>query len=162
MKQFDKHADAYNVVRGKIAYPDSLYRNLAERAPAREAALDIGCGNGVSTVRLQPWFRYVEGSDLGEALIAKARENYPEIRFSVSPAETFAPQRRFDLVTSATSFYWMDRKQVLTRMADWLTPAGCSAPTSTTSRSPTGAARLHRARTGEQVGQTPRPAPDPL
>lgn len=138
MKQFDKHADAYNVVRGKIAYPDSLYRNLAERAPAREAALDIGCGNGVSTVRLQPWFRYVEGSDLGEALIAKARENYPEIRFSVSPAETFAPQRRFDLVTSATSFYWMDRKQVLTRMADWLTPAGCSAPTSTTSRSPTG------------------------
>lgn len=42
MKQFDKHADAYNVVRGKIAYPDSLYRNLAERAPAREAALDIG------------------------------------------------------------------------------------------------------------------------
>lgn len=26
MKQFDKHADAYNVVRGKIAYPDSLYR----------------------------------------------------------------------------------------------------------------------------------------
>ncbi|EPF1385170.1 hypothetical protein ACSQRM_005516, partial [Pseudomonas aeruginosa] len=24
MKQFDKHADAYNVVRGKIAYPDSL------------------------------------------------------------------------------------------------------------------------------------------
>ena len=32
MKQFDKHADAYNVVRGKIAYPDSLYRNLAERA----------------------------------------------------------------------------------------------------------------------------------
>ncbi len=124
MKQFDKHADAYNVVRGKIAYPDSLYRNLAERAPAREAALDIGCGNGVSTVRLQPWFRYVEGSDLGEALIAKARENYPEIRFSVSPAETFAPQRRFDLVTSATSFYWMDRKQVLTRMADWLTPGG--------------------------------------
>ncbi|EPF1385794.1 class I SAM-dependent methyltransferase, partial [Pseudomonas aeruginosa] len=88
------------------------------------AALDIGCGNGVSTVRLQPWFRYVEGSDLGEALIAKARENYPEIRFSVSPAETFAPQRRFDLVTSATSFYWMDRKQVLTRMADWLPPGG--------------------------------------
>lgn len=91
MKQFDKHADAYNVVRGKIAYPDSLYRNLAERAPAREAALDIGCGNGVSTVRLQPWFRYVEGSDLGEALIAKARENYPGIRFSVSPAK---PSRR--------------------------------------------------------------------
>ena len=42
MKQFDKHADAYNVVRGKIAYPDSLYRNLAERAPAREAALAFG------------------------------------------------------------------------------------------------------------------------
>ena len=37
MKQFDKHADAYNVGRGKIAYPDSLYRNLAERARALRA-----------------------------------------------------------------------------------------------------------------------------
>lgn len=124
MKQFDKHADAYNVVRGKIAYPDALYNNLASRVPARESALDIGCGNGVSTVRLQPHFRYVEGSDLGEALIQKAREGYPEINFSVSPAETFEPQRRFDLITSATSFYWMDRPQVLARLADWLKPAG--------------------------------------
>ncbi|HGM6859849.1 class I SAM-dependent methyltransferase [Serratia rubidaea] len=124
MKQFNKNAQAYNAVRGKIAYPDALYASLAARAPAHNAALDIGCGNGVSTVRLQGLFQHVEGCDIGEALIDKARQNYPDLTFSVSPAEDFVPQRRFDLITSATSFYWMDRKAVLMKMAQWLEPGG--------------------------------------
>lgn len=124
MKQFNKNAQAYNVVRGKIAYPDSLYATLAARAPAQDAALDIGCGNGVSTVRLQSLFKQVEGCDIGGSLIEKARQNYPGLTFSVSPAEHFEPSRRCDLITSATSFYWMDRKVVLMKMKDWLNPKG--------------------------------------
>lgn len=78
MNQFNKHPEAYNVVRGKIAYPEMLYSWLLERCSKREAALDIGCGNGVSTARLKPYFPYVEGVDIGENLIKKARVNYPE------------------------------------------------------------------------------------
>lgn len=124
MQQFNKNAGAYDAVRGKITYPEALYLSLAERAPAHDAALDIGCGNGVSTGRLRTWFRHVEGCDQGDALIERARVNYPGLLFSVSPAESFSSHRRFDLVTSATSFYWMDRTRVLANLRSWLKPGG--------------------------------------
>ncbi|AYL68908.1 class I SAM-dependent methyltransferase [Citrobacter werkmanii] len=124
MQQFNKNAGAYDAVRGKITYPEALYFSLAARVPAHDAALDIGCGNGVSTGRLKAWFRHVEGCDHGDALIERARLNYPDLLFSLSPAESYSPRRRFDLVTSATSFYWMDRVQVLANLRDWLNPGG--------------------------------------
>jgi ubiquinone/menaquinone biosynthesis C-methylase UbiE len=124
MKQFDLHAEAYNIVRGKIAYPEKLFQTLSAACAGHDAALDIGCGNGVSTIRLADYFSHVEGVDLGENLIEKARANYPSLRFSVSPAEQFQPARRYDLITSATSFYWMDRQAVLGKMGQWLQDGG--------------------------------------
>ncbi|AJK48190.1 class I SAM-dependent methyltransferase [Burkholderia plantarii] len=124
MKQFDLHAEAYNIVRGKIAYPEKLFRTLSEACAKHQSALDIGCGNGVSTIRLADYFADVEGVDLGENLIEKARANYPKLRFSASPAEQFKTERRYDLITSATSFYWMDRPAVLAKMSDWLNESG--------------------------------------
>jgi ubiquinone/menaquinone biosynthesis C-methylase UbiE len=113
MRQFDQHADAYDAVRGRIAYPDRLFTLLKERCFRHDAALDLGCGNGVSTVRLAEHFDHVEGVDLGGNLIARAQQNYPTLKFTVAAAEEFTSDRRFDLVTCATSFYWMDRDVVL-------------------------------------------------
>jgi SAM-dependent methyltransferase len=124
MKQFDLHAEAYNVVRGKIAYPEKLFQTLSAACAKHEAALDIGCGNGVSTVRLADYFSDVEGVDLGENLIEKAKANYPALRFSACPAEQFQTVRRYDLITSATSFYWMDRQAVLGKTGQWLEDSG--------------------------------------
>jgi len=124
MQQFNIHADAYNAVRKKITYPESLYQWIQSQCSGFESALDIGCGNGVSTVRLRGYFEHLEGSDLGENLIEKARANYPEIPFTAVPAEKFETNRQFDLVTSATSFYWMNRELVLQRMADYLKSDG--------------------------------------
>ncbi|PHM60707.1 methyltransferase [Xenorhabdus stockiae] len=124
MKQFNKNAKSYDIVRGKITYPDGLYHSLSIRSPSHEAALDIGCGNGVSTIRLKAYFAHVQGCDLGDALIERAQYNYPDITFNVSPAETFSPPRNYDLITSATSFYWMDRKKVLINLKNWLKPDG--------------------------------------
>ncbi|MEN3031637.1 class I SAM-dependent methyltransferase [Chromobacterium amazonense] len=124
MKQFDLHAEAYNIVRGKIAYPEKLFQTLSAACSGHEAALDIGCGNGVSTIRLADYFSHVEGVDLGENLIEKAKANYPALRFSASPAEQFQAERRYDLITSATSFYWMDRQAVLGKMGQWLKDGG--------------------------------------
>jgi SAM-dependent methyltransferase len=124
MKQFDKHADAYHRIRDRVTYPESVYLTIATRAKSREAALDIGCGNGVSTVRLRPYFDYVEGCDLSPNLIAKAQSTHSGFVFSVSPAETYQSARRFDAVTSATSFYWMDRDKVLVKLRQLLKPGG--------------------------------------
>ncbi|MDR0218744.1 MAG: class I SAM-dependent methyltransferase [Enterobacteriaceae bacterium] len=124
MKQFNKNAESYDAVRKKITYPDGLYRSLSTRVPSNKAALDIGCGNGVSTVPLKTYFADVQGCDLGDALIERACHHYPDITFSVSPAETFSPSRNYDLVTSATSFYWMDRKVILMNLKNWLKSDG--------------------------------------
>lgn len=124
MKQFDKNADAYQAIRNKIAYPDSLYKRLILNCPSHNAALDIGCGNGVSTVRLKPYFGYVEGQDIGAALIEKAEKTFPGITFKVCSSEELSSERKFDLVTSATSFYWMDRDLVLGRIVDILSDGG--------------------------------------
>jgi SAM-dependent methyltransferase len=127
MLQFDQHADAYDAIRARIAYPESLYERLVALCPSREAALDLGCGTGSSTARLAPYFEYVEGIDLGEQLVAKARARHPGLAFRVSAAEELFLARRFDLVTIATAFYWMDRDAVLLRAADWLAPGGVLA-----------------------------------
>ncbi len=124
MKQFNIHADAYDLVRKKVTYPESLYLWIKSHCSNFDAALDIGCGNGVSTIRLKEYFRYIEGSDLGENLIGKAKANFPEIPFSAIPSEEYQSNQRFDLITSATSFYWMDRDKVLQKIADLLKPKG--------------------------------------
>ncbi len=124
MRQFDKHAEAYDAVRAKIAYSEKLFTLLKERCRNHDAALDIGCGNGVSTIRLAEHFKYVEGVDIGPNLIAKAQQNYPHLKFTVAAAEDFTTDRKFDLVTSATSFYWMDRDVVLKRLEEILAEKG--------------------------------------
>ncbi len=124
MLQFNRHADAYDAIRARITYPESLYVRLAQSCCRHNAALDIGCGNGVSTIRLVPHFKHVEGVDVGANLVEKARARAPAVPFSVSAAEEFATVRRFNLVTCATAFYWMDRDVVLQRCADWLDDDG--------------------------------------
>ena len=78
---------------------------LSAVSQQHDAALDIGCGNGISTARLASYFTYVEGIDLGENMIEKARANYPGLQFSACAAEEFDSRHRYDLITSATSFY---------------------------------------------------------
>lgn len=53
--------------------------------PGREGSevLDLGCGAGFSSGMLSEIFQAVHGIDLGETTVARAREFYPEIRFSV-------------------------------------------------------------------------------
>jgi SAM-dependent methyltransferase len=128
MRQFDRHADAYDRIRRRIAYPEAVYQRLAELCGQRHAALDIGCGNGVSTGRLVPYFGEVYGADFGERLIAAARINVPEARFVVAPSEALTPEGfdgvAFDVITCASAFYWMDRGRVVPRVAALLAPGG--------------------------------------
>lgn len=124
MLQFDRHAAAYDAIRAKIVYPASLYERLARSCSRHRAALDIGCGAGASTAHLVPYFSHVEGVDIGANLIDRARVSLPNLSFTVSSAESFVPGRRFDLVTCATAFYWMDRDVVFERCAGWLDDGG--------------------------------------
>ncbi len=123
MLQFNKNASQYEI-RRKFTYPESLFIKLAQACSKHDLALDIGCGNGVSSDRLTKYFRHVHASDIGDNLIANAKINYPTINFSVSSAENFINSNKYDLITSACSFYWMDRKQVLSNIKTMLVKDG--------------------------------------
>jgi predicted TPR repeat methyltransferase len=124
MYQFEKNADQYARIRAKITYPDALYERLSSLCPKHDSALDIACGSGASSIRLTNYFKEVSGVDLGENLIQHAKQSYPEINFYVSKIEEFNTNERYDLITSATSFYWMDRELVTKKVAAWLNPGG--------------------------------------
>ncbi|WCF13567.1 class I SAM-dependent methyltransferase [Edwardsiella piscicida] len=97
-----------------------------------------GAGSGLrqrfSTARLQTYFSQVIGCDRDETLVAQARDNYPQLNFSVESAERYVPPQPVDLLTCATAFYWMDRPLMLSRMPQLLLPGGVFAPTATSFR----------------------------
>lgn len=123
MVQFNRHASAYEA-RRKITYPENLYQYLSATCYAHDAALDIGCGNGVSSARLERYFKIVEGVDMGANLISNAISAHPDIKFTVCNAEEFRSSRKYNLITCATCFYWMKREQVLVNVKDMLTQNG--------------------------------------
>lgn len=82
---------------------DDLERVLGFLKPVcRGDVLDVGCGNGVFTVRLKNYkgVKKVIGVDVSHEAIRQAKGKYPSVDFRVTAAETFPfGDGSFDLVT---------------------------------------------------------------
>lgn len=103
---FSEVARAYRAFRPE--YPEELFRWLAEVAPARERALDCGCGTGQATVALARYFDEVCGVDPSAEQIRSAIAN-DRVRYLVAPAEhTGIPEGSQDLVIAAQALHWFD------------------------------------------------------
>lgn len=101
--RFDDAADAYD--RTRPGYPIELVWALD---PPGET-LEVGCGSGQLTVDLVRRGHRVVAVDPGANLVALARGKCPSVAFVVGTfEETQLESRRFDLVTSATAFHWVD------------------------------------------------------
>ncbi|WP_305046585.1 class I SAM-dependent methyltransferase [Geoalkalibacter sp.] len=103
---FSATADQYRVFRP--TYPAALFEWLARIAPAREAALDCGCGNGQAAVLLAPHFKKVFAVDPSREQILNAmpREN---LTYLVAPAEaTGLADGSIDLAVAGQALHWFD------------------------------------------------------
>ena len=65
-----------------------------------EQILDLGCGTGYLTARIADSGACVQGIDSCELTIREARDNYPDINFSVANARSFQVKRPLDAVFS--------------------------------------------------------------
>ncbi|TZG25169.1 class I SAM-dependent methyltransferase [Sphingomonas montanisoli] len=103
---FSGHAAAYATHRP--TYPAALADWLAEQTPARETALDCGCGNGQLSILLADRFERVVATDASAQQIASAVA-HPRVDYRVAPAEASRlPDASVDLITVAQAAHWFD------------------------------------------------------
>jgi SAM-dependent methyltransferase len=103
---FDRGGAAYALRRPD--YPGELAAWLAESAPGRKRALDVGCGTGQFTRLLADAFDEVTGFDPSADQLAHAAA-HPRIRYVCAPAEKLdAPNACADLITAAQAAHWFD------------------------------------------------------
>jgi trans-aconitate methyltransferase len=72
-----------------------------------ERIVDLGCGTGGLTAQIAVAGAEVVGIDASEAMIARARELYPHLRFEVARGEDFAVEGPADTVFSNAALHWM-------------------------------------------------------
>ncbi len=103
---FDRGGRAY--ARFRPEYPAELARFLAESAPSRDRAVDVGCGNGQLTGQLAAHFDEIVGIDPSVEQIANARPR-DGVRYLCAPAEKLPlPDHCASLVTAAQAAHWFD------------------------------------------------------
>jgi ubiquinone/menaquinone biosynthesis C-methylase UbiE len=89
-------------------YPAALAEALAEISPARELALDCGCGSGQLSVLLAEQFERVEATDASAQQIGQASV-HPKVTYRVAPAEASGlDDASCDLVVAAQAAHWFD------------------------------------------------------
>lgn len=97
--------------------------------PSRRAALDLGCGTGVTaTARLSREFDAVTAIDISARSIDAARGRVPGVDFRVGDmTEIELPAHAFDLVTAFSSILHVpatEQPALVRRVASWLAPDG--------------------------------------
>ena len=89
-----------------------------------EAALDVGCGSGLSTVALAEIARRVVGVDASSEMLALAPTD-ARVSYAVAPAEVLPfGDDAFDLLTTSQAFHWFDRDGFLGEARRVLRPGG--------------------------------------
>jgi trans-aconitate methyltransferase len=90
-----------------------------------ERIIDLGCGTGALTAQIAAAGAEVVGIDASEAMIARARELYPHLRFEVARGEDFAVEVPVDAVFSNAALHWMFPPEVVAAsVARALEPGG--------------------------------------
>lgn len=122
---FSARADDY--ARWRPGYPPELARLLAGLAPARELALDCGCGAGQLSTLLAREFARVVATDASAAQVAHARP-HPRVEYRTARAEhSGLPDACVDLVTAAQAAHWFDLDAFYAEARRVLRPRGCLA-----------------------------------
>jgi SAM-dependent methyltransferase len=91
-------------------FSSPLVSFLAPRIPREASLLDLGCaaGNLLAGLRRNGWNGEYVGVDVSPKAVSAARKmNDPRAKWIVSPIETFAIDRDFDVICFVESFYYV-------------------------------------------------------
>jgi SAM-dependent methyltransferase len=115
--------------RQALAQPDDWLQAWQQRLQTLGSALDVGCGDGQETARLQAWGWTVTATDIAEQALARSRQRTPEARHLLADARAMPmlDDASFDLVIAHLSLHYFDRAgslQAFAELARVLRPGG--------------------------------------
>jgi len=124
---FDQLAIEYDA--GRIGYANDVYNNLvAFGLVPRHAIVDIGCGTGLASAPLIENNFNVTGVDPSEAMLAVARERYPQAKWVLGTAERLPfDDRSLDVAISAQAFHHFDAQKGIDEIKRVIRPGGIVA-----------------------------------
>jgi trans-aconitate 2-methyltransferase len=92
---------------------------------AVERILDLGSGTGQLTAKIAEAGAEATGIDRSQEMVAQARRNFPQLRFDVGDATTFALEHPVDAVFSNATLHWVKPpEQAIARIWHALKPGG--------------------------------------
>ncbi|EJF89083.1 trans-aconitate 2-methyltransferase [Bartonella tamiae] len=96
-------------------------RDLVQAIPLDKPQniVDLGCGPGNSTTVLKDRWKYavISGFDSSPNMIERAKQDLPDIDFSVQKIENWTPDHGIDLVFSNAVFQWLpDHRDQMVRL----------------------------------------------
>lgn len=90
-----------------------------------ERILDLGCGTGQLTQQLAIAGAKVIGLDSAATMIEQAKQNYPQLEFTIADARSFQTDQPFDAVFSNAALHWIPEPDaVIDRVYQALKPGG--------------------------------------
>ncbi len=112
----EKHAFVYH-------YGENLITLLNPKE--NERILDLGCGSGQLTFKINELAKEVVGIDKSAEMIADAKSKFSNIEFQVADASDFSFDKKFDSIFSNATLHWVkDYKNAIKCMYDNLKPNG--------------------------------------
>ena len=112
----DKHAFVYD-------FGEELIALL--QPEKNERILDIGCGAGQLTFRINEMAKEAVGIDQSEEMIVEAQSKYPNMKFFVADGSNFSFEEKFDAIFSNAALHWIvNYKAVIQCMYDNLKTGG--------------------------------------
>jgi trans-aconitate methyltransferase len=94
----EKHSFVYN-------YGEKLMELLDPKE--NERILDLGCGSGQLTFKINGFAKEVIGIDKSAEMIADAKSKFPNIEFQVKDAESYKFDKKFDSIFSNATLHWV-------------------------------------------------------
>lgn len=94
----DKHSFVYQ-------YGENLLKLLDPKEDER--ILDLGCGSGQLTLKINDFAKEVIGIDKSAEMIADAKSKFPNIKFRVGDAANFNFDEKFDSIFSNATLHWV-------------------------------------------------------
>ena len=125
---YDRRAASYDAARARSLFEAPWLERLAACLPPRGRVLDLGCGTGEPIGR---WFRErgfgVVGADISAAMLAIARERWPDGDWREADMRVLDLGESFDGIVAWDSFFHLtpdEQRGTIARIGAHLNPGG--------------------------------------